>query len=77
MNNLYRPGNGWKHMGGAVYENNGLRIHICGLIRKSNGEFLNGNRHPEIADMNRFIIINGGNRRRGIMAWAMARNAAR
>jgi hypothetical protein len=69
------PGPGWRHLAGAVYEhNNGTRMHMLGLVRLPSGEFLNASKWPDCHDAARMIRINGGNRRRGLMAWAMAYN---
>jgi hypothetical protein len=60
-----KPGPGWKHAGGAVYDNAiGVRVHVMGLCR------LYGMRWPERRNLDRFVRINGGNRKRGAMAWA-------
>lgn len=73
---VIRPGDGWKHLAGPVYEHrNGTRIHMLGLVKLLNGEFINENKYPESVAAARMIRINGGNRRRGLMAWAMTYNA--
>ena len=67
---VMRPGNGWRHLAGTVYErNDGLRVHLGGLIRFPDGQYLSGNTWPESREMHLAIRING-NRKRGIMAWA-------
>ena len=67
-----RPGPGWRHLGGAVWEHDcGVRIHIYGLCRSSRGPFVNGRMWPESRNLDRMIQINGGNRKRGVMAWAL------
>lgn len=64
---VMRPGNGWKHLAGAVYErHDGLRVHLYGICKLSNGEFV----HNEQALLQRLTRINGGNTKRGAMAWA-------
>lgn len=66
-----RPGAGWKHIAGAVYEHaNGTRVHLLGTIRLPNGEFVSAHKWPESKDAGRFVRINGGNWKRGLMAWA-------
>lgn len=73
---VMRPGSGWRHLAGAVYEHtNGTRMHMLGLIKKPDGSFLDANKWPESRYAARLIRINGGNRRRGLMAWAMTYNA--
>lgn len=70
---VMRPGNGWKHLGGGVYEHsNGIRMHMLGYIKLPNGDFLSSSTWPDSNVAARMIMINGGNRRRGLMAWAMA-----
>lgn len=68
---VLRPGPGWKHLGGVVWEHeNKTRIHWSGpIVRLPDGSM------PSVwADrsmVNFLIKINGGNRKRGIMAYAM------
>jgi len=62
----YSPGLGWKKLSNSVFENGEIRVHLGGTVRK-NGAFIPGN--TAYSDMFRFIQINGGNRKRGIMAW--------
>jgi len=67
----YKPGIGWRHLGGSVYELDGLRIHVLGYCRFPDGEFICGNAFfSQHREMERMIKINGMNRKRGIMAWA-------
>lgn len=62
----YRPGPGWRHLAGSVYEyKTGVRIHLLGAVRLSRWGFFSANREAR-----RMIRINGGNRKRGLMAWA-------
>jgi hypothetical protein len=66
-----KPGPGWKHVGGAVFDYcDGTRVHVGGYCRLPNGEFISGNTIDQMGALNRFIRINGGNRKRGVMAWA-------
>ena len=66
MKSRYKPGPGWKHLAGAVYENaTGTRIHLHGLCRLPDGTFFN-----DAMEFMRYIRIAGGNRKRGLMAWA-------
>jgi len=68
---VMRPGPGWHHLGGAVWQHdNGSKIHIGGLmVYPHNGEII---RHWEQYEIvNKLIKINGGNIKRGLMAWAM------
>lgn len=73
---VIRPGNGWKYVAGPVWEHqSGTRVHLGGFVKFPNGEFLSANNYPECMDADRMIRINGGNRKRGLMAWAMTYNA--
>lgn len=70
---VLRPGPGWTEMPPApVWEHaSGVRIHWSGpIIRLADGSMpsLYGARR---AELNRAIRINGGNRKRGIMAYAL------
>ena len=71
--NKYKPGPGWKHLGGAVWEHpRGGRIHTYGVVRMRCGKWLDGARWPQSRDVFRFVQINGGSRKRGLMAWALS-----
>lgn len=71
-----KPGAGWRHLYGAVYEHqNGMRIHLMGFVKLPNGKFLDANKYPDSAAADRMIKINGGNRKRGLMSWAMTYSA--
>lgn len=68
---VVRPGAGWKHMAGPVWEHtSGARIHLGGMIRLPDGTHLSLHnwRGSEAGRM--LVRINGGNRKRGLMAWA-------
>ena len=74
MSLLTRPGPGWKYVGGSVWEHaNGSRVHLLGFVRLPDGRFLSASKWPESKDASLLIRINGGNRKRGLMAWALAR----
>lgn len=73
--NRSRPGPGWRNLGSAVWEHDsGIRIHSYGLCRLNNGQFVIGSSWPESRVVSRFVQINGGNRKRGVMAWALAQS---
>lgn len=66
------PCSGWNNLGSSVYEHtNGTRIHVGGgCVRTPNGKhyWLNS----VVGGMGWTLIkINGGNKKRGMMAWAM------
>jgi len=63
---------GWKPLGFAVYEHaSGIRAHAYGVCGLSPGPLVWGTQWPESMVLDRFIRQNGGNRRRGVLAWAM------
>jgi len=65
------PGNGWKRIAGAVYErNDGLRLHMLGCCRLPSSKSVVGYDAENYYLQNKLIAINGGNRKRGLMAWA-------
>lgn len=72
-----KVGNGWKHLGGAVWKRDGLRIHIYGLCRLRDSTVVVGTRWPEDKRFCWWIRVHGGNRRRGCMAWANEQQEAR
>jgi hypothetical protein len=67
-----RPGPGWRQLKGPVWEHKtGIRIHVSGLIlRDANGEARDMER-AYASLLYRLIKINGGNRKRGLMAFAL------
>ena len=66
-----RPGTGWRHVNGSVYDHqSGLRLHLLGVLRLSSGSIINGDMWPESRRVGWFVRANGGNRKRGLMAWA-------
>ena len=69
-----RPGNGWQHIGGPVWEHiSGARIHTMGTVRMPDGKTICSlNKYPECLEGIMFITVNGCNRKRGLMAWANA-----
>ena len=67
-----RPGHGWSHAGGAVYDHiSGVRVHVFGLCRLPDGTEVRGTIWPEVHNLDRYIAMNGGNRKRGVMAWGL------
>ena len=63
---------GWKPLGGAVYEHtSGIRAHAYGVCGLSPEPLVFGNQWPESQCLDHFVRLCGGNRRRGVLAWAM------
>lgn len=72
MNIIMKPGNGWQHLAGPVWEHtSGARIHIAGLIRLPDKTFKSLNNWKESELGRKLVKINGCNRKRGLMAWAI------
>lgn len=68
---VIRPGRGWSHVAGSVYDHaNGLRLHLLGMLRLPSGEHVSANEWPESRSVGFYVRANGGNRKRGLMAWA-------
>lgn len=66
-----RPGRGWRHVAGAVWDHaSGLRLHMLGLVRLPDGSHVSANEWPHSRDAQRAMRIAGG-RRRGLMVWAL------
>ena len=65
---LKRPGKGWKHLGSCVWEHSsGIRIHQGGIVRLPDMQIVRENRETD-----KYIKINGMNKKRGMMSWAMS-----
>jgi hypothetical protein len=66
----FKPGAGWQHISGPVWEHaSGARIHTNGTIRMPDKKtFLSYHDLANYFSMNFFIRVNGGNRKRGLMA---------
>ena len=66
----FTPGPGWRHLAGPVWERDGVRVHMGGLVYLPNGDWLSerslGNDFQQVGLL---IRINGGNRKRGLLAW--------
>lgn len=66
-----RPGAGWNHLSGPVWEHNsGARIHCGGLVRLPNGNHYHLNHCAQTEGIRKAIAMNGLNVKRGLMAWA-------
>ena len=65
------PGRGWSQLNGHVWEHvSGVRVHISGrLVRDRQGDLVVlSDEQDQLLDA--YIYANGGNERRGIMAFA-------
>lgn len=78
-----KPGPGWTnihtHHGEptSVWDHaSGIRLHIIGLVSFADGKSLWVNQWPDSAIADRCIRIAGGNRKRGLMLWALKMEAA-
>lgn len=70
--NVIHPGAGWKHLAGAVWEHkNGIRIHTSGLILRDMDGKIHDRKRMQMDLLHQLIKINGGNRKRGLMAFAL------
>jgi hypothetical protein len=62
---------GWTKLDDASWQHeSGVCIHVSGLATTKDGLQVNGWSWPESRNLDRWIRINGGNRKRGVMAWA-------
>lgn len=70
---VMRPGPGWRYLASGVWEHTSkARIHIGGgMIRLPDKTHLTLCHWTDGELGRRLVKINGGNRKRGLMAWAM------
>lgn len=69
-----KPGLGWRHLGGSVWEHavRGVRIHAGGLIyNNADGFCLWSNHWPLSVQWDRHTRVAGGSRKRGLMTLAL------
>ena len=68
---VLRPGLGWKCLGEPVWEHtSGTRIHWSGPIVRL-PDMTMPPVYPDMRRLNTVIRANGGNRKRGVMAYAL------
>lgn len=74
---ILRSGVGWKHVAGSVWEHvGGARVHMGGTVRTPGGQHFSLN-NLCAGDLGRLLVrVNGGSRKRGLMAWAVNLAAA-
>lgn len=66
---VLRPGSGWRRLDGAVWEHKtGMRIHLGGMLRFSDGKTIASTSEDNATD---YIRICGWNKKRGLMVWAL------
>jgi hypothetical protein len=73
-----RPGPGWSRLGHApVWEHSQtcVRIHLFGTVRFGDGTHEEADRWPVSKSLWHHIRMAGGNRKRGLMTWALGRIA--
>ena len=73
----YRPGPGWSHyVTSPVHcHTSGIRVHMMGTISLPlpKGErIIDAQNWPHSQSVERFVRIAGGNRKRGLMLWALS-----
>ncbi len=68
---VLRPGPGWTQLNAFVWEHDsGMRIHwSCPIVRLP--DMTMPSIWPDRKRLNLLIRVNGGNRKRGVMAYAM------
>ena len=68
MKKQYKPGPGWKQLNPAVYEKGRVRSHVGAELIRVNGRHVG--MIPHRPGLSEFIKIAGGNKKRGLMAFA-------
>lgn len=71
---IRRPGKGWRQNGHhvAIWDHDsGMRLHLLGLLRLPNGELKSASKWPSSIVATGCIRVAGGNRKRGLMLWAL------
>lgn len=69
-----RPGRGWQQntVTKSIWDHeSGMRVHMLGMLRLPNGEIRRANQWPAIQLADMCIRVAGGNRKRGLMIWAL------
>lgn len=70
-----RPGPGWCFVGCSVWQHiSGVRVHYLGMVLLPDGTV---RREKESDLAKEYIRLAGGNRKRGLMMWALAVNEMR
>jgi hypothetical protein len=69
-----RPGPGWRQntITKSIWDHeSGMRLHMLGMLRLPNGEIRQANQWPTSQLADGCIRVAGGNRKRGLMIWAL------
>ena len=77
MGDRLKPGPGWvpgpkppnEETAAVFHHTSGVTAHKLGCCRLASGRFIYP-KWPESCALNAMIMANGGNRKRGILAWA-------
>jgi len=68
-----RPGPGWRFVGSGVWDHvSGMRLHCLGLLVMPDGKIRRATEWPSSDIAEGYVCVAGGNRKRGLMMWAMA-----
>ena len=70
---ITKPGKGWVYLGSSVWEHeSGTRIHLNGLVRLPDKQSFFSLYDSRVNSFGHYCIeVNGGNKRRGLMTWAV------
>jgi hypothetical protein len=67
-----RPGPGWTFVGSGVWSHtSGINVHVLGLARMPDGRIRYEGQWPASGIARGCIRMAGGNRKRGLMMWAL------
>jgi hypothetical protein len=68
-----RPGPGWRFVGSACWKHtSGVGVHVLGLAFMPDGTVRRASEWPASGMADGYIRLAGGNRKRGLMMWALA-----
>lgn len=69
-----KPGHGWTNIGPVWDHVSGIRIHLGGLVQLPGEDVIYASHWPMVKRWNLHALICGGNRKRGLMTYAMELN---
>jgi hypothetical protein len=68
-----RPGPGWRFVGSACWKHDsGVGVHLLGMAFMPDGTVRHESTWPSSQIASGYIRLAGGNRKRGLMMWALA-----